>query len=105
MTTKFKKDMYAKMRLKKDEPLSNIGKKMVRVTGKGPSIIPTASITPVISGAETTRMASPSTSVEELPTPASKRPRMSNMRRKRSILARPLSGMTRDWRWTRLTGS
>ena len=27
MTTKFNKDMYAKMRSKKDEPLSNIGKK------------------------------------------------------------------------------
>ena len=30
MTTKFNKDMYAKMRSKKDEPLSNIRKKGVR---------------------------------------------------------------------------
>ena len=78
MKTKFNKDMYAKMRLKKDEPLSNIGKKTVRVTGKAPSVIPAASVNPVVSGAETTRMASPSTSVEELPTPASKRPRLSD---------------------------
>ena len=48
MTTKFNKDIYAKMRAKKGEPLSNIGKK--------------------------TRTASLSTSVEELPTLVSKRP-------------------------------
>ena len=78
MMTKFNKDMYAKMRVKKDEPLSNIGKKTMRVIGKSPSVVPVASITPVVSGVETTRIASPSTSVEELPTPVSKRPRLSD---------------------------
>ncbi|KAF3960157.1 hypothetical protein CMV_015109 [Castanea mollissima] len=78
MTTKFNKGMYEKMRSKKDEPLSNIGKKVVRVKGKVSSVTPTASATPVISGAETTRTASPATSVEEIPTPASKRPRTSD---------------------------
>ena len=73
MTTKFNKDMYAKMRAKKEEPLSNIGKKITRVT-RSPSIVPVASITPIVSGVETTRIASPSTLVEELPTPVSKRP-------------------------------
>ena len=77
MTTKFNKDMYAKMREKKDEPLSNIGKKMVRITGRGSPAVQATSITPVASGAKTTRTASPSTSIEELPTPASKRPRLS----------------------------
>ena len=77
MTTKFNKDMYAKMREKKDEPLSNIGKKMVRITGRGSPAVLATSITPVASGAKTTRTASPSTSIEELPTPASKRPRLS----------------------------
>ena len=77
MTTKFNKDMYTKMRAKKDEPLSNIGKKTVRITGKGSSVVPATSITPVVSGAETTRTASPSTSIEELPTPVSKRPCLS----------------------------
>ena len=62
------------MRAKKGEPLSNIGKKTVHVTGRGSSGVPTTSVTPVIFGAETTRIASPSTSVEELPTPVSKRP-------------------------------
>ena len=76
MTTKFNKDMYAKMRANKGEPLSNIGKKTVRVTGKGSSGVPATSVTPVISGAETMRTASPSTSIEELPTPVSKRPRL-----------------------------
>ena len=46
MTTKFNKDMYAKMRSKKDKPLSSIGKKGVRVMGKGPSVTPIASALP-----------------------------------------------------------
>ena len=60
MTTKFNKDMYTKMRSKKDEPLSNIGKKGVRVTGKGPSVTPVTSATPIISAVKTVRTASPS---------------------------------------------
>ena len=76
MTTKFNKDMYAKIRVKKDEPLSNIGKKAVRITGRGSPAVPAASVTPIASRAETTRMASPSTSIEELPTLASKRPHL-----------------------------
>ena len=43
MTTKFNKDVYAKMRAKKDEPLSNIGKKAVRNTGRGSPAVPAAS--------------------------------------------------------------
>ena len=78
MTTKFNKDMYVKMRPKKDEPLSNIGKKTVRVTGKGPSVAPLVSVNPTVSVTETTRTASPATSVEEIPTPSSKRPRVSS---------------------------
>ena len=74
MTTKFNKDMYAKMRSKKDEPLSNLGKKTVRVTGKGPAHIP-PNIVPSIAS-ETTRTASPTASIEESPTPGSKRPRV-----------------------------
>ena len=78
MTTKFNKDMYAKMRAKKDKPLSNIGKNTVRITRRGSPVVSVTSITPVMSGAETTRKASPSTSIEELPTPASMRPRLSS---------------------------
>ena len=73
MTTKFNKDMYAKMRSKKDEPLSNLGKKTMRVTGKGPSVNPFGSVTPIVSATETTRTASLTTSIEEIPTPGSKR--------------------------------
>ena len=73
MTTKFNKDMYAKMRSKKDETLSSIGKKGVRVIGKGPSVTPVTSATPIVSAVKTVRMASPATSVEEIPTPSSKR--------------------------------
>ena len=64
MTTKFNKDMYAKMRSKKDEPLSSLRKKVVRVTGKGPSVTPVTSATPIVSAVETVRTTSPATSVE-----------------------------------------
>ena len=74
MTTKFNKDMYSKMRSKKDEPLSNLGKKTVHVTGKGPVPTPLSSVHPIAS--KTTRTASPTTSIEEIPTPDSKRPRV-----------------------------
>ena len=84
MTTKFNKDMYAKMKAKKDEPLSNIGKKTVHVTGKGSSGVPATSVTPVVSGAETTRTTSTSTSIEELPTPVSKRPRLSEREKEKA---------------------
>ena len=63
------------MRAKNDEPLSNKGKNMVRIIGRGSSAVPATSITPVISGAEMMRTTSPSTLIEELPTPVSKRPR------------------------------
>ena len=84
MTTKFNKDMYAKMRANKGEPLSNIGKKMVRVTEKGSSSVPATSVTPVVSGAETMRTASPSTSFEELPTLISKRQRLSEREKEKA---------------------
>ena len=77
MKTRFNKDMYAKMRSKKDEPLANIGKKGVRVTGKGPSVLPSADDTPIVSRVESLRLASPATSVKEIPTPSSKRQRLS----------------------------
>ena len=86
MTTKFNKDMYAKIRFKKDEPLSSIGKKGVRVTGKGPSVIPITSATPIVSAVETVKTASPATSVEEIPTPSSKRLRTSGRERERVFL-------------------
>ena len=84
MTTKFNKDMYAKMKAKKGEPLSNIGKKTVRVTGRGSSGVLATSITPIVSGAERTRTASPSTSVEKLPTLVSKRPRLSEREKEKA---------------------
>ena len=77
MTTRFNEDMYVKMRSKKDEPLANIGKKGVRITGKGPSILPSIDATPIVLGVESLRVASPATSVEEIPAPSSKRQRLS----------------------------
>ena len=74
MTTKFNKDMYAKMRSKKDEPLSNLGKKVVRVTGQGPTPTPLSTIPPI--PLDMTRTASPTTSIEEIVTPGSKRQRV-----------------------------
>ena len=77
MTTRFNKDMYTKMRSKKDEPLVNIGKKGVRITGKGPSVLPAADATPIVSGVENVRAASLATSVEEILAPSSKWQRVS----------------------------
>ena len=76
MTTKFNKDMYVKMRSKKDELLSNLGKKTVHVTGKGPASNPPSSIPPIASTTKTTRTASPTVSIKEIPTSGSKRPRV-----------------------------
>ena len=84
MTTKFNKDMYAKMRTKKDEQLSSLGKRTVRITGKGPSATPPASVTPIVSGIEMARTASPTTSVEEIPTLASKMSRVTNKRKEKA---------------------
>ena len=83
MTTKFNKDMYAKMRSKKDEPLSSIEKKGVRVTGKGPSVTPVTFNTPIVSVVEMVRTASPATTVEEIPTPSSKRLHVSGREREK----------------------
>ena len=84
MTTKFNKDMYAKMRSNKDEPLSSIGKKGVRVIGKGPLVTPVTSATPIVSAVEIVRTASPTTSVEEIPTPSLKRLRTSGKEREKA---------------------
>ena len=84
MTTKFNKDMYAKMRSKKDEPLSSIVKKGVRVTGKGPSVTSITSAPPIVSVVETVRTASPATSIEEIPTHSSKRLRVSGREREKA---------------------
>ena len=84
MTTKFNKDMYAKMKSKKDEPLSSIEKKGVHVIGKGPSAIPVASVTPIISGAETVRTTSLAISVEEILTPSLKRQRISGKEKEKA---------------------
>ena len=69
MTTKFNQGMYAKMRGKRNEPLSSIRKKTVRVVEKGVSFTPPA---PVI---KTSRTASLATSIEEI-THIWKRPRV-----------------------------
>ena len=66
------------MRTKKDKPLSSLRKRTVRITGKGPLATPPASITPIVSGTETVRTAFPATSVEKIPTPASKKSRVTN---------------------------
>ncbi|KAL0011656.1 hypothetical protein SO802_006764 [Lithocarpus litseifolius] len=63
MTTKFNQSMYARMRAKKNVPLSNLGAKTVRVMDKGAFVTPATSVTP---GTETTRTASLATLVKEI---------------------------------------
>ena len=54
------------------------------MTGKGPSMTPVTSATPIVSAIETVRTASPATSIEEIPTPSSKRLHMSGRERERA---------------------
>ena len=74
MANKFDKDMNVKMRSKKDESLSNLGKRTVRITEKGPPATPGVLIALVVTGTKVMRTGSLTTSVEEIPTPTSKRP-------------------------------
>ena len=86
MTTKFNKDMYARMRNKKDEPLSAIGAKSVHVTKRRPPILAAlpSTLTP-----GTVRTASPTPLVEEL-TPQHKKPRTGG-KQKEKVDSRPSS--------------
>ena len=78
MTTKFNQDMYAKMRSKKNEPLSNLGKRTMRVIGKGLPATPAAPVALVVPGTEAMRAASPVTSAKEITIPISKRPHLTD---------------------------
>ena len=72
MTTKFNQGMYSRMRAKKNESLSNLGTKGVRVMEKG---IPVTIATPSTPAVKLARTASPTTSIEEIPPQQSKRQR------------------------------
>ena len=69
--------MYAKMRSKKNEPLSAFGKRGVRVVDQRLPAIPTANVT------VPTRAASPATSMEEI-TPLTKKARVDKGKEKAS---------------------
>ena len=77
MTTKFNQEMYAKMKAKKNEPLSNLRKRVVRIVEKG------TPITPVTFVPKVTRTASPATSLEEI-TPHPKKQRVANKRKEKA---------------------
>ena len=86
MTTKFNKDMYARMRGKKDEPLSALGTKSVCITDKGVPILAALPSSPTSASA---RGASPTPSVEEVP-PRNKRLRVGD-KQKEKVDSRPSS--------------
>ena len=54
------------------------------MTEKGPSVTPITSATLIVSAVETMRTASPATSVEKIPTPSSKRLRVSGKEREKA---------------------
>ena len=72
MMTKFNKDMYARMRSKKDEPLPALWTKSIRITDRGVPILTALPSSPTFAP---TRVASPTPSMEELP-PRNKRLRV-----------------------------
>ena len=80
MKTKFNQSMDARMRAKKNEPLSNLGAKNVKVTDKGASVTFATLATP---GIETARTASPTTSIEEIP-PQQKRQRIGDKEKEKA---------------------
>ena len=86
MMTKLNKDMYARMRNKKDEPLSVIGTKSVCITDKGALIIAALPSSPTSVPVGT---ASPTPSIEEL-TPRNKRLRVGE-KQKEKVDSRPSS--------------
>ena len=86
MTTKFNKDMYARMRNKKDEPLSTIWIKSVCITDRGASILAAFPSSPTYVPVGT---ASPTLLVEEL-TPRNKRLRVGD-KQKEKVNSRPSS--------------
>ena len=84
MTTKFNKDMYARMRGKKDEPLFAIRTKSVYITDRG---VPILSALPSSPTSAPARGASPTPSVEEVP-PRNKRLRVGE-KQKEKVNSRP----------------
>ena len=86
MITKFNKDMYARIRSKKDEPLSALGTKSVCITDKGIPILAALPFSPTSAPA---RVASPTPLVEELP-PCNKRLRVGE-KQKEKVDSRPSS--------------
>ena len=72
MTSKFNKEMYKKIKEKKNEPLSNIGQRKLRFTDKEKEKEKEAVVrglsTPAL-GLEEGQAASPSVSVEEVARP------------------------------------
>ena len=80
MTMKFNKDMYARMRGKKDKPLFAIGTKSVRITDRGAPILAALPSTPTPITAGTV---SPTPSVEKL-TPRNKRPRVGDKQKEKA---------------------
>ena len=86
MMTKFNKDMYARMRGKKDEPLSALGTKSVRITNRGVPILAALSSSPTSTPA---KRASLTPLVEEVP-PRNKRLRVGE-KQKEKVDFRPSS--------------
>ena len=86
MMTKFNKDMYARMRGKKDKPLSALETKYVRITDRA---IPILAALPSSPTSALARGASPTPLVEELP-PHNKRLRVGE-KQKEKVDSRPSS--------------
>ena len=86
MMTKFNKDMYVRMRSKKDEPLSAIRTKSVRITNRGTPILTALPSSPTSVPAGVASLIS---LVEELP-PRNKRLRVGE-KQKEKVDSRPSS--------------
>ena len=98
VTTKFNKDMYARMRGKKDEPLSAIGIKSVYITDRGVPILAALPSSPTSAPA---RGVSLTPSVEEVP-PRNKRLRAGEKQKEKVDSRLLTSGMMVESLWQEL---
>ena len=98
VTTKFNKDMYARIRGKKDEPLSAIGIKSVRIMDRGVPILAALPSSPTSAPA---RGVSLTPSVEEVP-PRNKRLRAGEKQKEKGDSRLLTSGMMVESLWQEL---
>ncbi|KAL0016566.1 hypothetical protein SO802_003635 [Lithocarpus litseifolius] len=98
MTAKFNQELYAKIKQKKNEPLSSVGQRRLRVVEKekDKEVAEKGSSTPALDKGRATSLG---VSIKEV-TPLGKKHKTGGKGRRKW---EPVSGQTLGWLWLRLT--